>query len=480
MAANLEQGVVSWQQPRLPTIEQVDVLVCGGGVAGIGAATAAARGGARVLLVERTGCLGGTLSSGAMAQWGTVSVGLSGLSLELADRLVEAGAALPGPVVPIDAEAFKDVAYDMVTSSGARVMFFTQILDAILDGDTVKGVVVHTKSGPKALMGKVVVDTTGDADVSFYSGVPHVKGRESDGKMRPITLLFRLGNVDTRRAAKFAQEHPECFLSDPRRNVIDLEHNLLRLVGYFPQVEAARNRGELDPECHYVRVECVFADRGVVTINTVRVYGVDGTDPSDLTKAMVEGRKQMHQLINFLRREAPGFENSYLLDSAPDLGVRETRRIRGEYLLTIEDIIEDKAFEDTVGRIYMRHVPGNEVHSPDGREGAPEDAVWRNMEMPIRGFNLPYRCLVPKKAEGLLVAGRCVSATQEADVWTRGQPGCVLMGQAAGTAALLAVREGVLPRHLDIGSLQAALDAQGVDLGRGERAVTAGMEARLK
>ncbi len=467
MSAILEKDeVIKWPQQSLPVIARAGVLVCGGGVAGVAAATAAGRAEADVFLVERNAFLGGAATASGMGQWGVSSVGMSGLAVELLDRLVRAGGAFSGgSVIPIDPETFKDIACEMVTAAGARILFYANILDVVMEGNRVRGIVVQSKSGPKAILADVTIDATGDADVSFYAGVPCVKGRESDGKMRPITLLFRLGNVDLERVVHFVRDNPRDFVDNPDRNVIDLDRKLLRVMGYFSQVEAARGRGELDPECHYIRLEGVFVDRRIVIVNNTRVYGVDGTDPFDLTRAEFEGRKQMHQLIAFLRHHAPGFELSLLVDSGPSLGVRETRRIIGEYILTGEDIFSDRTFPDTVARMYMRNVPGFKVHSPDAKEGSPEDTAHRTNVIPIHGYNFPFRSLLPQHVDNLLVAGRCVSVDHEADGWVRDQPHAILLGQAAGTAAAAAIGDGVAPRGVNVQQLQNSLRRQGVDLG---------------
>lgn len=470
MPATLNGAIAEMPKRIVPTLASTDVLVCGGGVAGFAAAVTAARMGARTLLVERDGYLGGALTASLMAQWGAGSPNMSGLGAELRDRLVATGAAFDGDIVPIDPEAFKDVAFAMCEEAGVELLLFAEIADVIMDGKRVRGIIIQTKTGPRAITAEVVVDTTGDADIAYAAGAPYVKGRERDGRMRPITLLFRLGGVAIDRLVAYVRRHPHDFLVDPGRHVIDLDHKILRIVGFFSVVKDAQRRGELDKDCHYVRLEDVLVDRGIVTVNTTRVYDVDGTDPRDLTRAMLEGRRQMHQLVAFLKRYVPGFEMAFVIDSAPRLGVRETRRILGEYVLTEDDIAKDARFDDAVARAYMRHTPGNDVHSPDAGEGAETDSVYRTDVMPTIGFNMPYRILVPRGVTGLLVAGRCMSVTQEADRWTRNQPPCILVGQAAGAAAALSVEGGCLPGELDVAALQTALDAQGVDRGLAVRA----------
>lgn len=452
-------------QEAIPVIDRADIVVAGGGIAGWAAAVAAGRMGAQVMLLEQDAYPGGAVTAGMMAQWGAGSARLSGMAEELLERLVKAGGAIRGSVIPIDPEIFKDVSLQMLEEAGVRCLFFSRILGTALRGEDVSGVLVANKPGLAGILGKVVIDATGDADIAAASGVPLVKGREADGRMRPITLIFRLGNVDVQKIVEFTRKNPKEFLNDPDRNVVDLAGGVIRVVGFFNLVKEAKARGELDADCHYVRIEGVFVERRTVLINTTRVYGVDGTDPRDLTRAMFAARRQMHQVIAFLRKYVPGFEQSFLIDSGSRLGVRETRRIVGQYVLTEDDIVRDVSFPDTVVRASMRHMAGLDVHSPDAGEGSESDPVYRTLRMPILGFNIPYRSLLPKGKGGLLVAGRCMSVTQEADRFTRNQPPCLLSGQAAGTAAALTVKNGSDPARVDVHELQSALRRQGVELG---------------
>lgn len=447
-----------------PIIKRVDVLVCGGGVAGFGAAIAAAREGSRTLLIEQQGFLGGALSASGMAQWGIGIPKMSGLAQEVRDRLVDAGRAFGERVLAIDPEGFKDTSFEMCEEAGVELILFTSIVDVVMEGENVRGVVIHTKDGPRVILAKVIVDATGDADVCALAGVPYVTGREHDGKMRPISLLFRVGNIELGAVAKYIDDNPHDFLRDPGRHLVDLPGKQMRVVGFFSAARRARERGELDADCHYVRLEDVLVDRGIAMVNTTRVYDVSGLDPRDLTRAMTAGRKQLHQILNFLVSYIPGFENAFLIDSAPALGVRETRRIRGEHLLTEDDIATDQDFHDVIFRTHMRHMPGREVHSPDAGEGSAEDLTHTVEVMPITSFDVPYRALVPLKVNGLLAAGRCISMTQEADRWLRNQPQAMLTGQAAGIAAAISAANGTNPREVNVKQLQDALREREVEV----------------
>ena len=451
---------------RIPVVRDVDVLVVGGGAAGIGAAIGASRAGARTLLVERNGFLGGVATAVMMTTWNVPSRCLGGISRELFEGLLERGGAIDGgPTIPYDPETFKDVAEGACLKAGVELLYYTWMAAPLRDGDTLHGVVVENKSGRQALAARVTVDCSGDADVAAAAGVPCVKGREKDGKMRPLTILFRLGNVDIRRVVEYARAHPEQFTADPNFQILDLDRGLVRISGFFDLVAEARARGELDKDCHYIRFEGAFPDRGTLFVNTTRVYGRDGTSAWDLTEGSIEARRQMDQLLRFLVLKVPGCERAFRIDASSVIGVRETRRIRGEHLLTEEDILAGRAYDNTVVKAWRHHGEGRNWHSPDGAEGAPSDPTYRTMTTGLQSFEIPYGCLVPLEVEGLVAAGRIISQTHEADMWTRGMYCCVMTGQCAGVAAALAARDGVAPRRLSVPALQRELHRQGLDPG---------------
>lgn len=448
----------------IPVFAEVDVVVAGGGPAGLGAAIAAARNGANTMLVERLSFLGGVATAAPMPVLNVPLKTLSGISRELFDRLVADGGAAAGPLVSFDPEMLKEVALDMAIQAGVKMLFYTWVVAPIADGEHIRGIVIENKSGRQAILAKTVIDCTGDADVAARMGVPFVKGRESDGKMRPVTILFRMGNVDVRKVVEYSRTHPEEFTADRNKNVLDVDHNVVRIEGFYATVKRAREKGELDKDCHYLRMEGVSVDKRIVFINTVRVYNIDGTNAADLSSAEIEARRQMRQLAAFIKKYIPGCEDAFVVDSAVSIGVRETRRIRGDYLLTREDCFDHKQFEDGIVQLHRRVVPGQEIHSPDGGEGSENDRS-RKVEGEERVFEIPYRSLLPKNAEGLLVAGRSISGTHDADAWFRGIYSCIQMGQGAGTGAALAIQSGVAPRLVDVQALRQRLAAQGVNLG---------------
>ena len=467
MQAKLEKNNAVHEAARtLPVVHTADVIVAGGGTAGIIAAIAAARNGAKTLLVERNGFLGGAITAAMMAQISSGVPGVTGIGRELVNRLSGMG-GVEGPfLIPIEPEAFKLVSLEMLQEAGSRQLLYTSVVGVVLDGGRACGIVVENKSGRQAIMGQVVVDCTGDGDVCAWAGVPFQLGREKDRKMRPMSIMFKMADVDIDGMVRYAKEHPEDFSPDPNYQIVEPEKGLVRMVGYFSLVEKAKAKGELFDDCHYIRVEGVIVDRRTALINATRVYNVDGTNAEDLTLADIQGRRQAFQVAAFLRKYVSGFEKSYLAETASNVGVRETRHVLGEYVLVEEDILDDRQFPDTVVRNFKRQQPGTPSHSPDAGEGSVTDISARSAIAPVHGFNIPYRCFVPRQVDGLLVAGRCISQTHIADGWTRLQSSAWAMGQAAGTAAAMAVRAGMSPRQLigRISDVQAVLRAQGMDL----------------
>lgn len=450
----------------VPVARETDVLVVGGGIAGVMAALAAGRCGARTLLAERFGSLGGTGTSAMMNLFYVPYSAARGPIRELFDRLIARDGAIPGEFVVYDPELYKVTALEMLAEANVEILLHTLVSDVVMHDRVLRGIVVENKSGRQAVLSRVTIDASGDADVSARAGAPYVKGRESDGKMRPMTLIFRMGGVDVGRLVEYVKAHPEDFSPDPLQCMLDLDHHMIRVFGFFKLVEEAKARGELWQDCYYFRVESVLPERGVLTVNATRVYGVDGTKAEDLSRAEIETRHQMLQLAAFARGRIPGFERSFILDSASTIGVRETRRIRGEYVMTEDDIIEGRRYRDVVAVDANQQNPRQQGgHPPDGKEGGPQDIEARELIARMFVYEIPYRSLVPKDVDGLLVAGRCISVEHHADVYTRNQGSAMATGVAAGVAAALAARAGVPPRQVDIGAVQAKLRALGIDLG---------------
>jgi 2-polyprenyl-6-methoxyphenol hydroxylase-like FAD-dependent oxidoreductase len=428
----------------VPVIRDVDVLVVGGGPAGVPAAVAAAREGARTLLVESGGALGGTWTL-AMQTHATYfndgrRVIAGGIAAEIVSRLHALAAAedpaeklraKPGGFwVCFDHEAMKGVLDDMVIESGAEMLLHTTCTGVMLDGDAVAGVVTESKSGRQAVRARVTVDCTGDADVVHFAGAPTLKGREHDGRCQPVTVTFLLADVDFDRAVAF------CVEDRDRWRALEAE---------------ARRRGELTIPSE-MRVGAPTLWPGVTYHNQTRILHVDSTSAEDLTRAEIEGRRQVREAVAFYRRHVPGFERCRLMATGSRVGLRESRRIQGEYTLTADDVLSARRFPDAVAR----HAYYIDVHNPDGF--GLEGRSGPDLRPPDgRFYEVPYGCLLPRGREQILAAGRCISADREALGSARTTVCCAQLGQAAGLAAALAARSGVTARHVNGADLSRRL-----------------------
>lgn len=449
---------------QVPVVDRADVVVFGGGPAGLGAAVGAAWTGADTLLVERYGYLGGNATASLVGPFmtsyshdGEKQI-VGGVFEALVRRLeasggavhpseVRAGSAYAGfrsfghdHVTPFDPETLKLESLALVVEAGVRPLLHTSFVDVIDTGGDNRVALVFGKSGLQAIAGEVFIDCTADADVSVAAGADFEIGRKQDGLTQPMTMFFRVGNIDSDQVSKYREEHPE-----------EGEDTFSTLV------EEARASGDYDIPRNKIGIY-ETPTPGVWRVNTTRIQKLDGTSNLDLTKAEIEGRRQVQQLMHFFRKYMPGFEDAVLLDTAAQIGVRETRRIVGDYVLTVEDIMEARSFPDTIA---LNAYP-IDIHSPTDDSGGATAA--HEFGDPPRFHEIPYRVLIPKGLERILVAGRCISATHEALGAVRVMPPVFAMGHAAGTAAALTVSQGHSVRDVDVSMLQSELQAQGAIL----------------
>jgi hypothetical protein len=454
---------VCQKENKIPIEGHFDIIVAGAGVAGVSAAVSAARFGAKTLLVDRNGYPGGVTTGGLSGViWGP-SDAYSGLCKNIFQRLLEIGGAQEGKIVPFDPEAMKHVLFKIIEEQNVQFLPYTMVVDSIKESDHIRGIIVENKAGRQAFLAKTVIDTSGDGDIAAFAGVPFQKGRR-DGKMRPMTLIFRVGNIDLDKLVEYAKTHPDQFTNDQNVNIIDPENQYLRLSGFFDLVSQSRQLGELDADVYYLRVESVWFRKRIASINTTRIYNVDGTNPWDLSKAQINLMKQVRKVEFFLKARVPGFSDSFIIDTAPMIGVRETRHIIGDHVLQLEEIINDKFFRDAIYRHTAHMVKGQPTHDPDGKEGSEADIAYRVAKWPRHSHSVPYGSLVPKDVRNLLIAGRCISATHQADEWTRQVPVCFGTGQAAGTAAALSIKNDEPLDTLAIEKIQEELVRQGVQI----------------
>ncbi|MDR7519005.1 MAG: FAD-dependent oxidoreductase [Armatimonadota bacterium] len=447
---------------------ECDVAVIGGGPAGSVAAVAAAREGARVVLVERYGFLGGTLTAAMVAPMMGFHAGsrqvVRGIPGEIVDRLVAIGASpghVPDPidfcdsVTPFDYEGLKRVLLEMAVEAGVELWLHTVFLDARASGGTVQAARVWQKDGEKEIRAPVFIDASGDGDLSVAAGAQAEIGRPDDHRPQPMTLMVRLGGVDWDAVMDYIGRHPDEIQHGQgihgRIEVAWLKGLPARgFAGFGALVREARERGEWTvPRDRLLVFEGVRAGEAVV--NTTRVLGRLGIRGDDLARAEVEGRRQAYQVVDLLRRRVPGFAGAYLLETPAQIGVRETRRIVGDYVLTAEDILAARKFDDAIacGAYPI------DIHDP-----ASDRLVTRRLP-PGEYYTIPYRCLLPRGGENWLTAGRCISATHEAFAAFRVSAIVMAIAQATGTAAAMAVRAGIPPRAIDPQALRQVLRERG-------------------
>jgi hypothetical protein len=440
----------------------VDVLVVGGGNAGCAAAIAAARHGARTMLVERYGFLGGTATAAMVGPWMTFHSGneriVGGIAQEIVERLMLKGAS-PGhlhdssdyvaTITPFDPEIHKALLLEMMREAAVSLLLHGYFLETRVEGAIVTGATFATIGGSRTYDGTVVIDATADALVAASASVPTQQGDER-GRVQPATLIFRLSHVDLAQLAHYLREHPE----EVRSSLPAADRTpeaLTAVAGLYSLWQRARDEGIVDVPRELVSF-FISPYPDEVTVNMTRVVDVDPLDPNDLTRAEVESRLQAMQLFEFFRRCVPGFQNARIAGTGTQVGIRESRRIVGRYTLTRDDVLHARKFDDAVARSAYPI----DLHNPRGSGTTTE-------RLPAgEYYEIPYRALVPINREQLLVAGRCISTTHEALASTRLTPTVMTLGQAAGTAAALACARGVRVGDVDGHELRRRLIADGV------------------
>lgn len=397
-----------------------DVLVVGSGPSGFAAAYSAAKKGARVILVEQSGDVGGISTSGLMSHWtGSCE---SPLYYDILKRTSEKNEGdFENKITNIiDPEKLKTLYLEMLDEVGCKLMLYTFAEDAICDGDKVIGATVINKSGKTDIYAKVIIDATGDGDIAARAGAEFVLGRECDNKMQPATLMFKVGGVDYERAVFLGSFESTYETPNGELQALAKQH-----IPY--------------PAGHILTYKSTLP--GIVACNMTNAIEIDGTCAEDLTKATLVCRRQMDDIVRYLREFVPGYENCYIISSASLVGIRETRHFKGKYTLNEQDILDAKVFDDYVVKdAYFNF----DVHNITGA-GLDKTGVQKNFKQK-KGYTIPYRCLLPETKENLLLCGRNISGTHMAHSNYRVMPICVGIGEAAGTAAYISVSQN---RDLD-------------------------------
>jgi hypothetical protein len=434
---------------RIPVLAETDVLVVGGGPGGLSAALAAAREGAKTLLVERYGCFGGVI---AQAMVGTIAwyrtsektVDAGGIGVEFERRAKERNASLEvNRYQVLDTEVFKYIADQMIQEAGIVPLLHCQAVDVILAERTIQGIITESKSGRRAILAKRVIDATGDADIAQRAGAPFRIDPKQE--LEAASVNFGCSGVDLKTFLEYILKSPSSIADwgDKSGKKEEAEFSTY-LVEPFNK---AKEAGEIPEDVRMESYWGSFTDAGEIpNMNAIHMAGIDSTDVWDLTRGEIDGRQQVMWAIDALKKYAPGFEKARLRTFGATLGARESRKIIGDYNLTEHDVLNEARFADSIG-IFPEFLDGNGI------------AI-----LPSTGryFQVPYGILLPQNVENLLVAGRCVAGDKVSHAATRQMMCCTVTGQGAGVAAAVSLENDVTCRAVDIARVQQALEKQGV------------------
>lgn len=475
----------SEKKQEIPIVHNVDVAIAGGGCAGTMAAIAAARAGLDTLIIERYAFLGGAvtaqyvplLSIWNLSPWANEEKPLiGGLAQEICDRLDEVGGSIraeeaykaqkrgdfPSIWFHLDFELTKLVKQDMCEEAGVKFLLHSYVVNSIVEDNTVKGLIVENKSGRQAIMAKIVIDCTGDGDVAaranaefeMTKGSRIVNGTERG--IMAVTLGAKLTNVEKKKRLEALKENPNLINDLMKHNAPEL---IEKRIEYFPPYGDKPclypYHPEKLPEPYQSDPKYYAVTRPSEVSLLTHSYGRDVTDVKDLTEAELELRKKIFKLSKFYKENVPGYENAYIATTPTQMGLRESRHITGDYTLTEADMLAGAKFDDVILRDRL------------GEWDIDKDGKLRDSSELTPPFDIPYRCIVPKKVNGLLVAGRCISIAHEAAYYYTPRDIVTAwgLGEVAGTVASLCVKEKVQPRELDVKQLQTQLKIQGFNLG---------------
>ena len=455
----MSDNSILYNPGNIPIYGSYDVVVCGGGPAGITAALAAKRSGLSVLLIEGQGQLGGMGVSGLVSHWLGGRTNdckhwvVSGIFKEFSTEAAEGGfALLPSPEpgtgyspfgwgsdkggqltagVPFDPFEMAYYLDQKLVGEGVEILFMTQVVDVIVDGDSISHIIMYSKSGLQAVQAPLFIDSTGDGDVAYKSGCETEIGRAEDRLMTPVTLQVHMDGIDQDVLTKYINE--------------------TKSTRFLPEIEKMRADG-IWPFLYDRLITVQMTEKGTMMVNTPRITGIDGTDGASVTAGMIQGRKEIYELRDVLRKHFPGFANANVRSVAPLLGIRETRRIRGDFQLMVEDLATGSDFEDTI--TFSAY--GWDLPDPKKPSYNPSRGERKRKITPV-----PYRTLLPRPIKNLIVAGRSLSVERHVLGPLREQAVCMGMGEAAGIAAGLAKSADGGFATVDTDALRAELIRRG-------------------
>ncbi|GAA4827036.1 FAD-dependent oxidoreductase [Algivirga pacifica] len=422
-----------------------DIIVAGAGIAGVGAAVKAGRMGAKVLLLEHYGFVGGMSSAGMVSPFMKHTVADDILVKGVFEDLEVKMRAQKGMIDNgFYAASFRSAAIELLTEAKVDFLPHAQPVKVHRDQNRIIGLDVLAAGEVQRIDAEVFIDTTGDAQLVFLGDYPWVKGDEKTGLLQAMTLFFRMGGIDMEKANDWAKQHPEHFLP-----WVDFEYNpqkIFSIAGWTNFVEKAKAEGRLPKAIEYVFFT-TLPESGEGSFNTSNILGLDASTSQDLTKAELIGRQQVDAVVKMLQEDVPGFEEAYLLETAVQVGVRETRRAIGDYAVTGDDVAKGHKFEDAIARGCY----GIDIHGQEDEESRMEDLPEGEF------YEIPLRSLMVKEADNLLVAGRCISATREGHSALRIMPTSCATGEACGSVAALAVQQQKTIREVNFGEVQEAV-----------------------
>jgi len=449
-----------------------DVVVIGGGSAGIAAAVSAAKNGAKTLLVESGQMVGSDLLAGLPIDGCMSSRGewiVKGFAQELFDECKKMGGYIGDFsdrralfMVALDPEIVNVAVIKLLNKYGVKTLLYTFAENVVMEGEKVKGIMAVNKSGKLMISAKVFIDCTGDGDMAAVAGADFEIGSET-GELQPVSMVFRMSGVDTKKLLQFVVDHPENagLAENPiinkskeecAKELYELGLPKVFFEGSGPMLSEGIAKGDIYP-CSMLAIIPVSMERNEVAINSTRVSGVNAIYPQQLSDALFDLTDQVTICSSFLKKYVPGFENAVFSGLSPKIGIRETRRIMGEYVLTKEDILDAKKSDEGIAK------GGHELDI----HGAAKNHERKQIK-DAGSYDIPYGCIIPKKIENMFIAGRCISSTREAHSSARVMGTCMATGQAAGTAAAMSVKSDTKIREISVNELRDTLRSQGAVL----------------